>query len=146
MSIVYFRHTPDRSKIGGYFDEDDGHIYINGRASKVRQSLIIAHESQHKKCFDTKCKCWNSRNVYWCEYHAFRAELKYVAKKDKVRLWQAYFRSVINDLRKFQSKETAYPQHFQALVKVCRLRLFGLYAQKYGNIFAIATAVKRIKL
>ncbi len=115
MSIVYFRHTPDRSKLGGYFDEDDGHIYINVQASKVRQSLIIAHEAQHKKCFDSKCKCWKGENIYWCEYHVFRAELEYVIENDTVRLWQAYFRSEINNLRKYQTRKTNYPSHIKTV-------------------------------
>jgi len=129
---ILFRYKPNKSKVNGIFDEDDGNIYINEDLDEITQELIYAHESQHKKCFNSKCKCW--KKLFWCEYHAFRNEFKFVLEKDDSKYWDKYFTITTNDLNKFKNNVnniTGWKEHFKALKKVCNLKDFKKFAKEY---------------
>ena len=132
---ILFTFEPNRSKIHGFYDLEDGEIYVNKRLSKTAQALTVVHEQQHIKCRKSKCHCWPDERLYWCEYHAFRAVLDYVIGCNSRRIWKAYFDGVVDDLTKYYDKRRAvrgYGQHYLALAKVCRLKRFREYAKQYG--------------
>lgn len=129
---ILFRYRPNKSKISGIFDEDDRLIYINEDLDKITQELVYIHENQHKKCFVNKCKCW--KKLFWCEYHAFKAELKFLLEKDNSKYWHKYFVITIKSLIKFKDNANnikGWKEHFKALKKVCNLKDFRWAAKKY---------------
>lgn len=142
MDYILFTYRPNKTKINGFFDEEDGNIYINSDLCKIAKEIVLAHEIRHRRCFKNKCKCWGK--LYWAEYHAFRAEFEFVLSKNKKSYWKTYFDGVISDLRKFQDKSvTGWREHFKALSKVCRLKKFIEQANKYKYLKKINTIIER---
>ena len=130
---ILYRYYPNKSHVDGFFDEDDGNIYISKKLGKIAREIVFAHESQHRDCYNNKCKCWGRGTDYWCEYHAFRAEFRFVLRKNSKRYWKAYFEGVIRDLTKFKDTSIrSWGAHFQALCKVCRFKAFQEAARRYG--------------
>ena len=122
---ILFRYRPNKSNIFGFFDEDDGQIYINEDLGKTHREFVYVHESQHRTCYKVGCKCWNKKTEFLCEYHAFRAEFRFALNKNSRRYWTAYFKGVIMELDKFRSnKVRSWRAHFKALSKVCRFKQF----------------------
>ena len=136
---------PNKLGINGFFDEDGGNIYINGNLGKIEREIVYVHESQHRTCCLNKCKCWKYKSVYWCEYHAFRAEFNFVLKKNIPGYWKGYFDITIKDLIKFSrngKKIKSWKEHFQALSKVCRFKDFQKFAKKHRYIKRIDKILK----
>jgi hypothetical protein len=140
---IVFRYRPNKSKVNGFFDEDDKNIYINEDLNMVHRELVYIHENQHRDCFIHKCKCWN-RSIFLCEYHAFRAELKFLLEKDNSKYWKTYFVITIKSLIKFGTNINniwGWEEHFKALRKVCNLKDFKKVASKYGYWLLIKSIV-----
>ena len=139
---ILFVYKPNPSNITGFFDEEDNNIYINEKKGRLERELIFVHENQHKKCFNTKCKCWGI--VFWCEYHAFRAELNFVLKVNKRKYWREFFRVSISSLIKYtvHLEIGGWPEHYKALRKVLKLSECVTYAKKYGYWKQIAGLLK----
>jgi len=132
---ILFKYSPNKSKINGFFDEDDGNIYINESLSTLQKELVLVHETEHKKCYLNKCFCWKSKTDFWCEYHAFKAEFDFVLNKNLKKYWNIYFSIVIKDLNKFVKDSNnihTWKEHYKALRKVCKLCNFIKFAKKYG--------------
>lgn len=134
MDYILFRYYPNKSRVKGFFDDDDGQIYINKTLNKHDRAIVFAHESQHRECFITKCWCWKQKTVFWCEYHAFKAEFAFVSGMDNHRYWHTYFKAVISGLTKYKEAENigTWMDHFRALRKVCRFKAFQEAADRYG--------------
>ena len=131
---ILFKFIPNKLGINGFFEEEDGCVYVNESLDKISRELVYAHESQHRTCFLNKCKCWKYKSVYWCEYHAFRAEFNFVLKKNISEYWKNYFNLVIKDLIKFRKNSKgikSWKEHFQALAKICKFKDFQKLAKKY---------------
>ena len=139
---IFITYARNPSKIAGYYDPDDGNIYIRTGLSKYRQLLIYVHERQHKKCHDEKCSCW-SRGTFHSEYHAYRAELDYVIERESPRLWKLYFRNVMADIIKQSSDLKLWGGHRRAILKVCRLKRFQEHAKEHGVLHKINLVIKR---
>jgi len=148
MNWIEFSYHPNKSKVDGFFDEEDGQIYIRKNQGRITKEIIFAHESQHKDCCENSCFCWVMVNLFWCEYHAFRAELYYVLDQNKSRIWNLYFQGVIKDLTKYYSLIDAVEgqiQHFKALRKVCKMKLFREFAKQYGYYTKIYKLCGRVR-
>lgn len=133
-NYILFTFRPNKLGINGFFEGDDGYVYINKDLDKISRELVYAHESQHRACFLNKCKCWKPKSDFLCEYHAFRAEFNFVLKKNTPKNWKHYFNFTIKDLIKFSKNGKNiknWKEHFQALAKVCRLKDFQRFAKKY---------------
>ena len=132
MSYILFRYNPNPSNIYGFFDEEDNNIYINANLGKLDREFVFVHESQHKDCFHNKCKCWGT--IFWCEYHAFRAEFNFVLKLNKQKYWRGFFKVSIKALIKFKTHPEigGWTEHYKALRKVMNLTECVKYARKYG--------------
>lgn len=129
---ILFRYRPNKSQVNGFFDPADGNIYINEDLDKLHQELVYIHENQHRECFVSKCKCF--KNTFWCEYHAFRAELKVLLEKKDGKYWCKYFDITVKSLIKFKTNTKnveGWAEHFKALRKVCNLKDFRKVAIKY---------------
>lgn len=138
--FVTFSRNPAR--IGGWYDPDDGNIYIRTGLSKVRQLLIYVHERQHKKCNDDACSCLFRGGTIEQEYHAYRAELDYTILRDHCPLWNAYFRCVMADLVKQSSNLKIWEEHRKALLRVIRLARFKAHAKTFDVFRGINLVVK----
>lgn len=133
--VVRFIFKPNKSKVDAFFDRDDGLIYIHKNFGKILTEITYAHEVQHKKCLANKCFCWEQDSDYWSEYHAFKAMFYFVVSKHSKRYWRIFFDAVISDLIKYNNNEyrvKSYKEHFNALKKVCKLKLFIEYAKQYN--------------
>jgi len=137
---ILVTYKPDKTKVSGFFDEDDENIYINSNLNKLTKELVFVHESQHKVCFKNKCKC--QKNLFWCEYHAFRSEIDFIIDKNIKKYWVGYFNNVIYELKKFKDNDTTYKSHFKSLAKVCRLKRFKKYAIKYKYLKRINSIIE----
>ena len=143
---VLFRYYPDRYKLRGFYDSDNGEVHINKAIPKIVRELTFAHENQHKICHQGKCSCWNKDTEFWCEYHAFRAEFEFILSKNSNKYWIAYFESVVYDLKKYKRtnhKPKSWPDHFRALAKICRTKEFASYARGYGYHTRIMDIIDR---
>ena len=131
VEYILFTYEPNKSNIFGIFDEDDGNIYINSKLNKTERELVYIHEVQHRDCFNNKCKCW--KKLFWCEYHAFKAELDFVFKLNKYRYWHCFFKIAIKELIKFKTHPEidGWAEHYKAKRKVMKLNKCVEYAKKY---------------
>ena len=129
---ILFKYSPNKSKIEGMFDEEDGNIYVDADLPDCGRKLVYAHESQHRTCFYNKCTCYKSGSLFRIEYHAFLAELIFVVKENKDGLWKYYFKGIQKELIKFNNPSIeGWIAHFKALRKVCKLKVFIQNAKKY---------------
>lgn len=141
VKYIEFTFDPNPVEIDGWFDEDDGRVYIRADLDFTIQQLIYAHEDQHRKCFNSKCKCWKKKSDFLAEYHAFKAEFKCARLKDTI--WKQYFANVIRELRKYRRHWKEHGrEHFQALAKLCRTKKFREYAKKYGWLQKISCLIR----
>ena len=131
VDYILFTYKPNKSNIFGIFDEDDGNIYINSKLNKIERKLVYVHEVQHRDCFNNKCKCW--KKLFWCEYHAFRAEFNFVLKLNKRRYWHGFFKIAIKELVKFKlhPEISGWTEHYKAKRRVMKLDECVKYAKKY---------------
>jgi len=141
---IFVTYSRNPSHIGGYYDVDDGHIYIRKNVPEYRKLFVYVHERQHKKCHDEGCVCWDKATFY-SEYHAYRAELDYASLRDSPRLWKLYFRSTMNDLVKQATNLKLWGAHRKAILKVIRLKRFRKYATIHGCYTNIKLVIKRTK-
>jgi hypothetical protein len=133
-NCILFKYKPNKSKIDGFFDRTDGHIYIQKSLDKYTKEITYQHEKQHKKCFKTKCFCWTQESDFWGEYHAFKAELIYALNGEKI-VQIKYLQGVIDDLKKFRElgeTNKSSKEHYVALKRICKLKIFKLLAQARG--------------
>jgi len=128
-NCILFSFKPNKSKISGFFDEDDGQIYIDKKLGKIKKEIVYQHENQHRKCFNSDCKCYKKDTDFLCEYHAMRAEFNFIAKNG-VLVQKIYFKLVIKSLNKYLIE--SWKAHYQALRKVCKLKKFRFLAKKLG--------------
>jgi len=146
---IEFTLDPNPVEIDGWFDEDDGRIYIRAGLDRFVKLLIYAHENQHKKCFDSKCKCWKEKSDLLCEYHAFRAEFRFMCEGRFVcQVWKQYFANVQRELRKYRRlMKTTWKkggrEHFQALKRLCKTKKFQEYAKYAGWLQKISCLIKK---
>jgi hypothetical protein len=133
MDYILFKYRPNKSRIHGIFDEDDGNIYINEDLPKMGRELVYAHECQHRTCFYSNCSCYKKNSIFYVEYHAFLAELIFILKINSVQYWKYYLMGVIEELNKFNNPDiNGWLDHFRALRKVCKLKAFKEKAKKFN--------------
>lgn len=146
MDYILFTFEPNKSKIEGLFDEDDGNIYIDKKLSSIGKQLVFAHESQHRTCFYSKCECWDKESLFWCEYHAFLAELIFVVKQNSKKYWDYYFKGFIKELIKFNNPDIiGWLPHFKAMRKVSKIKVFQNNAKKYGYLETINKTLNEVE-
>jgi len=123
-NCILFVYNPNPSKVFGFFDEDDGKIYVSSRLGLLARECVYLHEKSHKECFDGGCKCWSKGTDYWCEYHAMRGELQKVRAIGCVRLKRAYLKHAKDALVKYNAQPEVYGAHLAALRKLMRTKAF----------------------
>ncbi len=125
LKIIEFSYDPNPSGVMGFYDEDvPGYVYVRKNLGGYERGLIVAHESQHAKCHETKCKCWGKSSNLLSEYHAFCAELDYMCSHRFAKLiWTCYFRTIIEALKRYRANRI-WKTHFMALARVCRTKRF----------------------
>jgi len=138
---ILFTFEPHYPKVKGFFDSDWNRVYINKKLGKIKREIVYAHESQHQKCFQSKCKCYDLNSDFLSEYHAFRAEFRFLQEKDNVRYWRIYFAGVIDDLTRYVT--LPWKAHFKALSKVCRLEDFKKFAKEFDYWKKIERILKK---
>lgn len=128
--IIEFEYDPNPARIQGFYDEDvPGYIYINRYLTTFGREIVIAHETQHARCCEEKCSCFDLYADVLREYHAFRAEFEYmVTGRHTTNAWRMYYRIVRDALKRYQGRKI-WEGHFKALAKVCRLKLFKEYSR-----------------
>ena len=133
MKIIEFDYQPNPSGIRGFYDEDvPGYIYVRRDLCGLERELVVAHEAQHAKCHRIKCDCFDLRADFHREYHAFRAELRYMCTFRFTRkTWLEYTRIVYAGLEKYSEVEV-WDGNFKALAAVCKLKLFKEYTERFG--------------
>lgn len=132
-NCILFRYRPNLTEINGFFDQDDGHIYIRKGLGKIDKEIVYQHEMQHKICSDNKCFCWEQKSDFWSEYHSFRAELDFALRSNKI-VKRIYLTGVIDDLIKYKKqgkKIKSQKEHYFALRRVCKLNRFKKLAKEY---------------
>lgn len=139
---ILFVYSPNKSNIFGFFDEEDDNIYVNAKLNRIERKLVFIHESQHRNCFNKKCKCWGT--TFWCEYHAFRRELNFVLKLNKRRYWHVFFKIAIKELIKYKTHPeiAGWTEHFNAKRKTMKLNECVKYAKKYKYWEQIESIIK----
>lgn len=140
--IIEFQYDPNPSGIKGFYDEDvPGYIYIREDLSFITRNIVITHESQHARCHETKCSCFDLPSDFLREYHAFRAEFNYMYSKRRIWMcWNVYLKNILADLKRYRGNKV-WLGHYKALAKVCRLKQFKEYAEGYESFKKIMKLV-----
>ena len=128
-NCILFTYHPNPSKVFGFFDDDDEKIYISSKLSLLARECVYFHESSHKECYDEKCKCWDKKTDYLCEYHAMRGELQKVRARGSVRLREAYLKHVKSALDKYRKHADVYGDHLKAIRKLMRTKDFKAFVR-----------------
>ena len=120
---VLFTFEPNPAEIEGWFDWQDGYIYINKRLCKLDKILTYVHENQHRECFNKKCKC--TGNTYLEEYHAFNAELDYAINNPYIR--KRFIKGLKDILDKAKRIPEVYESHGKVVRKLMKTKKFKEY-------------------
>ena len=132
--IIEFTYNPNPTGVLAFFDATDKNIYVNSCLGFDAREIVIAHEEQHKRCFESKCKCWTD-NVFLCEYHAMKACFEYVCTRSELRF--LYLRMTRNDLERYYKLWKKgigdMREHYLALRKLCKTKAFWEFAERVNT-------------
>jgi hypothetical protein len=128
-----FEHEGDSYLLTGFYEEADGSINIAKTLGKYAKEVTYFHERQHRKCHQEKCKCWKKGTNYLAEYHAYRAELRDVAKRKNRRLAGAYLQQIEESQRIHATDPKFYSDNVKALNRVMRTAAFRDFLQWYDK-------------
>jgi len=123
-NVVLVTYHPNRTNVAGYFDEEDGLIYLDAKRSRLVRETVYFHEITHKECFQAKCKCWNKKTSFLCEYHAFRGALQCVRATGSRKLQRCYLREVQKALKKYKADLKIWDSHLKALRKIMKTKAY----------------------
>ncbi len=133
-NCVLFNFYPNEFNFCGLFDEDYDLIFIDYKLSKLRKELTYQHEKQHRECCKSGCFCWLQVSVFWTEYHAFRAELDF-SLKFGIMVKKTYLKDTFEYLNKLLNKKGSWNKsqkaHYQAIMRVCKLKRFIKLAKEF---------------
>ena len=133
-NITLYHYHPDHQEARGYFIEDSPDtIYINDRCGKCEREFVYWHESQHRRCFKSKCTCWTKGTDFWCEYHAFRYSFQRVQTSFSVTLKRMYLKAIMGSVKRYTECPTLYPTHLKALNKLMNTKAFKKFAKGIKN-------------
>lgn len=145
VKVIDFYYDPNPSGVKGFYDEDvPGYIYVRESIRGLARDLVIVHETQHARCHEINCDCFDLPADFLREYHAFKAEFDYMCAGRFTRsVWRVYATTVYTNLKRYKKKKV-WNGHFKALAKVCRLKLFKEYAERFRSYKQIMKLVSEV--
>ena len=129
-NCILFRYNPNPSKVFGFFDENDGKIYINETFGIMEREVVYLHELSHRECFEKGCWCWKRKSDYWVEYHGFRGEFYKVQSNGDKRLKKAYLKQLGNTIKKAKRNPKVWGCHFAALRRLAKMKSFRKFVNR----------------
>jgi hypothetical protein len=111
--------------VRGYYCEVEDMIVLAKGLGELEREVTYYHEREHQKCFRNKCKCWNRKSDYLCEYHAMRGECRSVLQRGSKRLAIAYLLAIQESLARYKQGETRWLGHKLAAVRVMKSKDFA---------------------
>jgi hypothetical protein len=135
---MWYQYKKDKacSVVGGFYEENDGTIFLAHGLTEIQKELVYIHELEHRKCHQSGCRCWDlDDDCYLAEYHAWLGEFRAVKNRDNAKLTNAYFRSVRFAIRKMQKNPKIWAGNIKAVRRLLRLKEFkDFYKLKYRSV------------
>ena len=126
---VIIKFMPNKGEAGGFYDEENGRIYLNARLPLLEREVVYYHELTHKEHCQSKCFCWKSD--YWCECHAMRGELQRVIARKSKRLSRAYYQNERRAIKKYNADPKVWKVHIKAFNRLRKTKMYKRHKAIY---------------